>query len=71
MAIRSSVKRQSWAAFVQGTFTSSELSVKAGLRMNADTYYQNSYNFSEFAIDTANHSFSDHVPTGRFEMITS
>lgn len=63
------VNRDSWAIFAQGTYhITSALSATAGIRLNGDTYYDHSHNFSAFAVDSVAHSFSDHVPTGRLQL---
>jgi iron complex outermembrane receptor protein len=64
----SQVLRKSYSLFGQATYhASSRLRLTAGLRFNEDTYAQNSYNFSAFAISTVDHSTLNRVPTYRGE----
>lgn len=65
----SEVDRKSWSIFAQATYNiTDQLSATLGGRLNADTYSQNSYNFSEFVTDDVVHSSTDHVETYRAEL---
>lgn len=63
------VQRKSYSPFVQGTYhLADDWRVTLGGRYNYDSYDLTGLNFSAFEIAPVGHTYSDHVPTGRFEI---
>lgn len=63
------VNRKSYAPFIQTTYhVTNDWRVTLGARYNYDTYDLTAFNFSAFSSGSAFNSYSDHVPTGRFEI---
>lgn len=64
----SQVLRKSYSLFAQATWhATARWRLTGGWRWNADSYAQQSYNFSGFGISTVEHSTLDRVPTFRLE----
>ena len=63
------VERRSYAGFAQATtHILPDLRATLGGRYNIDTYTQDSFSFSAFGDGTVRHAYTDHVPTGRFDL---
>ena len=60
--------RQGYAGFGRATYhVTPKLSLTVGVRVNHDSYTNQSFNFSQFGPSTVSHGFNDTVPTGRVE----
>jgi iron complex outermembrane receptor protein len=64
----SHILRRSYSAFAQGTYhATDQLRVTAGIRVNHDSFKDDSYNFSAFGKNTVVNRSKDTVPTWRVE----
>lgn len=64
----SHILRRSYSAFAQGTYhVTDTLRVTGGVRVNHDSFKDNSYNFSAFSTNTVVNRSKDTVPTWRVE----
>jgi iron complex outermembrane receptor protein len=64
----SHILRRSYSAFAQGTYHATDkLRVTGGVRVNHDSFKDNSYNFSAFSTNTVVNRSKDTVPTWRVE----